>query len=92
MTFEYSVGVNECVVGRNQAKLDQIAKRLVDAGLKASAEVTDIKDADAVDRLFNRLWSTNGRFDMLIKSAGGQFPQPAIDFSVRVGMQWLTPT
>src|SRR5262245_49773874 len=46
------LGAHVCVVGRNQAKLEQFTKKLADAGLKASAEVTDIKDADAVDRLF----------------------------------------
>ena len=77
------LGAHVCVVGRTQAKLDQIVARLVGAGLKASAEVADIKDPDAVTALFDRLWSTHGQVDMLVNSAGGQFPQPAIDFSVK---------
>ena len=77
------LGAHVCVVGRTQAKLDQVVNRLVEAGLKASAEIADIKDPDAVSSLFDRLWSAHGRVDMLINSAGGQFPQPAIDFSVK---------
>jgi citronellol/citronellal dehydrogenase len=77
------LGAHVCVVGRTQAKLNQIVTRLGEAGLKASAEVADIKDPDAVDRLFDGLWSTHERVDTLINCAGGQFPQPAIDFSVK---------
>jgi citronellol/citronellal dehydrogenase len=77
------LGAHVCVVGRSQAKADQIAQLIVGARLKASAEVVDIKDADAVDALFHRLWSTYGAVDILINSAGGQFPQPAIDFSIK---------
>lgn len=77
------LGAHVCVVGRSPAKLDQVVQRLTDAGLKASAEVADIKDPDAVTALFDRLWSTHGQVDMLVNSAGGQFPQPAIDFSVK---------
>ena len=77
------LGAHVCVVGRDQTKLDELAGRLREAGLKASAEATDIRDPDAVDRLFDRLWSKHGRLDMLVNSAGGQFPQPAIDFSVK---------
>jgi len=77
------LGAHVCVVGRSPAKLHQVVQRLTDAGLKASAEVADIKDPDAVTALFDRLWSTHGQVDMLVNSAGGQFPQPAIDFSVK---------
>ncbi len=77
------LGAHVCVVGRTQAKLEEIVGKLADAGLKASADAADIRDPDAVDHLFDHLWSTHGRVDMLINSAGGQFPQPAIDFSVK---------
>jgi len=43
----------------------------------------DIRDPDAVKTLFDAAWRTHGRVDGLVNSAGGQFPQPAIDFSVK---------
>lgn len=77
------LGAHVCVVGRSQEKLEHFTKKLADAGLKASAHVTDIRDAHAVDEFFDHIWSTYGRVDILVNSAGGQFPQPAIDFSVK---------
>jgi citronellol/citronellal dehydrogenase len=77
------LGAHVVVVGRNQARLDALAGKLATKGLKASAYVTDIKDPDAVKALFDCVWNVCGGVDCLINSAGGQFPQPAIDFSVK---------
>jgi citronellol/citronellal dehydrogenase len=77
------LGAHVVVVGRNQARLDALASSLATKGLKASAYVADIKEPDAVKALFDSVWSVCGRVDSLINSAGGQFPQPAIDFSVK---------
>src|SRR3984893_6641611 len=77
------LGAHVVVVGRNQAKLDVLASSLATKGLKASAYVVDIKDPDAVKALFDSVWKTHGRVDGLINSAGGQFPHPAIEFSVK---------
>jgi citronellol/citronellal dehydrogenase len=51
--------------------------------LKASAHIADIREPDAVNALFDTVWSAHGRVDCLINSAGGQFPQAAIDFSIK---------
>ena len=51
--------------------------------LKASAHIADIREPDAVNALFDAIWAAHGRLDILINSAGGQFPQAAIDFSVK---------
>jgi citronellol/citronellal dehydrogenase len=77
------LGAHVVVVGRNQARLDALASSLVTNSLKASAYVADIKEPDAVNALFDKVWRGCGRVDGLINSAGGQFPQPAIDFSVK---------
>ena len=52
-------------------------------GLKASAHAADIREPDAVSALFDTVWAAHGRLDILVNSAGGQFPQAAIDFSVK---------
>ena len=51
--------------------------------LKASAYTADIREPDAVGALFDTVWTAQGRIDGLINSAGGQFPQAAIDFSIK---------
>jgi citronellol/citronellal dehydrogenase len=77
------LGAHVVIVGRNQAKLDVLAADLASRDLKASAHVADIREPDAVNALFDTVWSAHGRIDSLVNSAGGQFPQAAIDFSVK---------
>ena len=77
------LGAHVVVVGRDQGKLALLTSNLTAKGLRASACVVDIRDPDAVKTLFDAVWKTHGRVDGLVNSAGGQFPQPAIDFSVK---------
>jgi citronellol/citronellal dehydrogenase len=77
------LGAHVVLVGRNQERLNALVANLAGRKLKASAYAADIKDPDAVKALFDAVWKTHGRVDGLINSAGGQFPQPAIDFSVK---------
>jgi citronellol/citronellal dehydrogenase len=77
------LGAHVAVIGRNQAKLDALAAGLAGRNLKASAHVADIREPEAVCALFDTVWTAHGRIDSLINSAGGQFPQAAIDFSVK---------
>ena len=76
------LGAHVAVTGRNQDKLDALVAEMAARGLKASAHAADIREPDAVNALFDAVWTTQGRLDILVNSAGGQFPQPAIDFSV----------
>jgi citronellol/citronellal dehydrogenase len=71
------------VVGRNQNKLDTLVAEMAARGLKASAHAADIREPDAVNALFDSVWATQGRLDIVVNSAGGQFPQAAIDFSAK---------
>ena len=77
------LGAHVVVVGRNQAKLDALVDDLSARNLKATAGVADIRQPDAINALFDQVWADLGRLDILVNSAGGQFPQPAIDFSVK---------
>ena len=76
------LGAHVVLVGRDQGKLDALVADLTGHNLKASAHAADIREPDAVNTLFNAVWAAHGRLDSLINSAGGQFPQPAIDFSI----------
>jgi citronellol/citronellal dehydrogenase len=77
------LGAHVALVGRNKEKLDALAAQLAEHHLKASAHVADIREPDAVGALFDAIWAAHGRVDCLINSAGGQFPQAAIDFSIK---------
>src|SRR4029453_14197080 len=77
------LGAHVAVDGRDGGKLDALVAQLADRGLKASAHIADIREPDAVNALFDTIWAAHGRLDSLINSAGGQFPQAAIDFSVK---------
>jgi citronellol/citronellal dehydrogenase len=77
------LGAHVVVTGRNLAKLDALVAELTGRNFRASAGVADIREPDSVDAMFDAVWAAHGRIDGLINSAGGQFPQPAIDFSVK---------
>jgi len=77
------LGAHVVVTGRNLAKLDALVADLAGRNLGASAEVADIREPDSVDAVFDTVWAAHGRVDALINCAGGQFPQAAIDFSVK---------
>ena len=77
------LGAHIVVVGRDRSKLDTLVTKLAGRKLKASAYAADIREPDEVGALFDTIWATHGRIDSLINSAGGQFPQPALDFSIK---------
>jgi len=77
------LGAHVALVGRDGGKLDTLVANLAGHGLKASAHPADIREPEAVSALFDAAWAAHGRLDCLINSAGGQFPQAAIDFSVK---------
>ena len=67
--------------GRTQEKLARVVAALEQAGLRAESAALDIRQRAAVDQLFADLFDRLGRVDLLVNSAGGQFPQAAMDFS-----------
>jgi len=77
------VGAHVVVAGRDRNKLDALVSEISARGLTASTHTTDIREPDAVGGLFDTVWADHGRLDILVNSAGGQFPQAAIDFSVK---------
>src|SRR3981189_3189542 len=69
------LGAHVAVVGRDQGKLDALVAEMSGRGLKASAHTADIREPDAFNARFDAAWSIHGRLDILVNSAGGQFPQ-----------------
>lgn len=75
------LGARIIICGRDQAKLD-VAKALFEAkGITCVAHAMSIRDVDAVDGFFDRVFADEGKIDVLINNAGGQFPQAAMDLS-----------
>jgi citronellol/citronellal dehydrogenase len=63
--------------GRRPEPLAETVAAIEAEGGKARSEAMDIRDDEAVERLFDGLLERHGRLDCLINNAGGQFLSPA---------------
>lgn len=77
------LGAKLAICGRKPEKLEATAAILRDLGAEVLVRPTTIRDADDVGRLHAAVWDRFGRLDHLVNNAGGQFPQAAIDYSVK---------
>ncbi len=77
------LGATLAICGRDGAKLDRAAALLRGLGADVSRHPMTIRDPDAVATLMAAIEAEHGRLDILVNNAGGQFPQAAIDFSVK---------
>lgn len=77
------LGASVALCGRTEEKLAATADLLGRLGAKASVHPMTIRDADAVDRLVDAVFAQHGRLDLIVNNAGGQYPQAALDFSVK---------
>lgn len=75
------LGAHVVVAGRKAEKLEALVDALTQRDLSASAETVDIREPESAEALLAAVWSRHGRLDLLVNSAGGQFPQAAIDFA-----------
>ena len=76
------LGARVIVGGRTAAKLAAVVDAInAVAGLEAHALVVDIRSRESVDEAFAAVKQQFGAIDMLVNSAGGQFPQASIDYS-----------
>jgi citronellol/citronellal dehydrogenase len=75
------LGASVIVCGRNEDKLVGVVEAMREHDFDVDFEPVDIRERAAVDRSVDTLWNRFGQIDLLINSAGGQFPQAAIDFS-----------
>lgn len=78
------LGAQVVICGRRSEKLEETAEaidRLV--GARVICRPMTIRDPEAVAELMQATWDELGRLDILVNNGGGQFPQAAIDFSVK---------
>jgi citronellol/citronellal dehydrogenase len=76
------LGARVILAGRDEAKLAEAAEAMRAKEIDAGFHALDIREPDAVQVLFDTFDGAGG-IDMLVNSAGGQYPQAAIDFSVK---------
>ena len=77
------LGANLVVCGRNPDKLNLAVQFFESLGTNVSAHAMTIRDPDAVNDMMDAVFEKHGKLDVLINNAGGQFPQAAIDYSVK---------
>jgi gluconate 5-dehydrogenase len=73
-------GATVVLNGRKPDVLAAAAKALVDAGLRASTQVFDVTDGDAVRGAIRAIEDRHGRIDILVNNAGIQRRGPLVDF------------
>ena len=75
-------GADVLLAARNVERLEQAAAEIHAAtGRRVEAHFVNIRDRQAVEALGARARERFGTVDILINNAGGQFPQPARDFT-----------
>ncbi len=78
-----TLGATVIGCGRRSEPLADAVGAIRRAGGVAESEQMDIRDADAVEALFDRVLERHGRLDLLVNNAGGQFMSPAEAISAK---------
>jgi citronellol/citronellal dehydrogenase len=77
------LGARVAICGRKREKLDAVAAFAASKGRSLLVQPTDIRETDQVAALFDRVAAEIGVPHVLVNNAGGQFPQPSIEFSAK---------
>ncbi len=77
------LGARVAICGRTLAKIQRVADFANDRGALMLALEANIREPEQIATLFERIEAELGPLDFLVNNAGGQFPQPAIDFSIK---------
>ncbi len=75
------LGARIILAGRDPNKLETAVSAMRARGIDVTSHGVDIREPDSVSSLFDWLDGEKATLDLLVNSAGGQFPQAAIDFS-----------
>ncbi|MBM4217070.1 MAG: SDR family oxidoreductase [Gammaproteobacteria bacterium] len=85
MAFLFArLGAEVMICGRREDRLLDAAdsiRRLL--GREIGTRTMTIRDPDQVDSLIDYTWSRYSGLDLVVNNGGGQFPQAALDFSVK---------
>jgi citronellol/citronellal dehydrogenase len=78
-----SLGATVVLVGRNADKLRATAQEIASDGGRASQQVCDIRQEDAVRAMVAAVLAEHGRIDGLVNNAGGQYMTPLEKISAK---------
>jgi citronellol/citronellal dehydrogenase len=78
------LGAQVVICGRRKEKLEETATGVRQrVGKEVVTHAMTIRNPSEVDELIASVWERFGRLDSVVNNGGGQFPQAAIDFSVK---------
>ena len=75
------LGAQVVLAGRREGPLRETERGIARFGGRTLVVPANIRKPDEVARLMDAAWEAFERIDVLVNNAGGQFPQPAIDYS-----------
>ncbi|MBC5762951.1 SDR family oxidoreductase [Ramlibacter albus] len=80
-----SLGARLALVGRKVEKLEAIRTEIATAAAEAKVSLhsCDIRDEAGVKQMVADVLATHGRIDGLVNNAGGQYPQPVRDITLK---------
>jgi citronellol/citronellal dehydrogenase len=80
-----SLGAALALVGRKVEKLQSVQAEIAAAvpGARVSLHACDIRDEPGVRQMVADVLAAHGRIDGLVNNAGGQYPQPAKDMTLK---------
>lgn len=74
-------GAKLAICGRDPERMEASATFLRGLGAEVFVRNFSIRDPEAVGKYIDEVFDHYGRVDLLVNNAGGQYPQPAIDFT-----------
>jgi citronellol/citronellal dehydrogenase len=74
------LGSNLAILGRNEERLAKAQSFFESFGVRVYAEALNIRNHERCVAFVANVWGEQGRLDVLVNNAGGQFPQMALDF------------
>ncbi|MEM7612293.1 MAG: SDR family oxidoreductase [Pseudomonadota bacterium] len=78
------LGAKVMICGRREERLIDTAQSIEShLGKRVGYHAMTIRDAEQVEQLIDATWDQFGGLDVVVNNGGGQFPQDAIDFSVK---------
>jgi citronellol/citronellal dehydrogenase len=77
------LGGKVIICGRTREKLERVAREAEEHGATIVPLPVNIREPEQVEALFATIVRDHGVLSAVINNAGGQFPQNAIDFSVK---------
>ena len=78
-----NLGACVALVGRRVEKLEAVQAEITRAGGQASIHACDIRDEPGVKAMIADVIGRHGKIDGLVNNAGGQYPQPVKDISLK---------